>query len=121
LTAFSRYIGSEGRAHQIAFTCRYFRILSSLVTTAATMLKAVAMIMRSAGSLWKDPGKLTLLSAMALPTGTKVTRRTTSHLAIQSDTSMVRRSRSLATRRAISQVLIEEISIAPLAPLDRHT
>lgn len=75
------------------------------------MIREVATMMRSAGSTWNGSGSEADLMAMALSTGMNVIHGSRSDLFIQSATSMVSFNRSFATRRATSQVLIDEISI----------
>ncbi len=89
-------------------TIEYSLILRSFVTTGASRMRAVAMMLRSAGSAWNGGGRKTDRTKMALSTGTKLRNGSASHLAIQSRTYIVNFSLPLAASSATSKALIEE-------------
>ena len=82
------------------------------MTKVAPTIVAVATMMRSAGSLRMGFGKETDLMAIALSIGMNLTNGNLSDLAIQSLTSIVSCKRPLATSRATSQALMDEIKIS---------
>ena len=99
-------------SHQSDCTWGYLRILLSAVIRVAPAVRAVAIIILSAGSEWRGSGKVTDLEAIRLSTGMKRSRLMPSTLPIHESTSMFSCSLPLFTNRYISQILMEETRIS---------
>jgi hypothetical protein len=99
-------------------TCAYAWIFSSRVTSGAPSRRAVATIIRSAGSLRNAPGSAADLAAMSASTGTKRMPSICATVPSHASTSIVSARRSWRTRIAISHAEIADATSAP-SPLAR--